>query len=200
MLTACICDLWDDERHTPTVINTSSNSESTLCSKFLMVRQKQQLDIIQPHCFAPFCVVPVGFVIEKGSRSLKMDDEALSGHHFNISRSKMGSSISSSLYPIARQNFGYIPVTKFEPRVKAGAEEKTAVAPKTWRWTSNIFVGLQLKRFNSATATRRETSFGTESAQKITQQCLASWVLKCTYELWLIQKRSKAVLGACRAA
>ena len=88
--------------HTPTMLLTTSTKDGIDNSPVMMARQRLDRDIIQTRCSAPFRRVTVNFVIEKGSKDPKTEEDTFCKHRFRRRRSKMGYSTSLCEYPLPK--------------------------------------------------------------------------------------------------
>ena len=144
--------------HTPTMLLTTSTSEGINSSPVLMERRRLERDIIQSRCSAPFRRVTTSFVIEKGSKDPKTEEETCCKQRFKRRRSIMGYSTSLCVYPFPTYS-PYVSANTCDPPETATRDAEPPTAATADPSTANSCVASMAKRSVTFTATRRKVPF-----------------------------------------
>ena len=144
--------------HTPTMLLTTSTTDGIDSSPVMMARRRLDLDIIQSRCSAPFRRVTINFVVEKGSKDPKTEEDTFCKHRFRRRRSKMGYSTSLCEYPLPKYSL-YVSASTCDPPEIATRDAELPTAYTTDPSTDTSWVASAVKRSTTSTATQRKVPF-----------------------------------------
>ena len=93
--------------HTPTMLLTTSTRDGIDSSPGMTARRRLVRNIIQSLCAAPFSLVTMNSVTEKGSKDPKTEEDTFCKHRSRRRRSKMGYSTNLFEYSLPK-NYLYV--------------------------------------------------------------------------------------------
>ena len=143
---------------TPTMLLTTSTRHGIDSSPVMMARRRLDRDIIQSQCSAPFRRVTINFVIEKGSKDPKTEDDTFCKHRFRRRRSKTGYFTSLCEYPLPKYSL-YVSASTCDPPENATRDTELPTADTTDPSTATSWVASTVKWSTTSTATRRYVPF-----------------------------------------
>ena len=144
--------------HTPTMLLTTSTRDGIDSSPVKMARRRLDRDIVQSQCSAPFRRVTINFVIEKGSKDPKTEDDTFCKNRFRRRRSKMAYSNSLCEYPHPKYSL-YVSASTSEPPKIARRDAELPTADTTDPSTDTSWVASTVKGSTTSTATGRKVPF-----------------------------------------
>ena len=144
--------------HTPTRLLMTSTRDGIDSSPVMMARRRLDRDIIQSRCSAPFRRVTINFIIKKGSKDPKTEDDTFCKHRFRRRRSKRGYSTNLCEYPLPKYSL-YVSTNICDPPETVTRDAETPTADTTDPSSDSSCVASTAKRSETLTATRRKVPF-----------------------------------------